>query len=66
MIGRFSLHVRRWPHFGHRDGGVTTDCPVGRRQTSTFRKLPTHAPKQNAKNAPTSAGAHITRERLYS
>src|SRR5262245_3851489 len=39
------------PQPGQRERGDTTDSPRGRRQTTTFRKLPTHAPSANAKQS---------------
>src|SRR5688572_13652052 len=44
-----SNHASRVLHFGHRDGGETSDSFRGNRQTTTLRKDPTHAPKANAK-----------------
>src|SRR6185503_4901914 len=43
--GRFSRAVIWCPHFGQADRGRTTDRPCGRRQTTTFTKDPTSAPK---------------------
>jgi hypothetical protein len=36
-------------HLGQCDGGVMSDSPRGSRQTTTFRKLPTQAPKAKTK-----------------
>jgi hypothetical protein len=49
MTGRLSYHLRVLPHLGQCEGGVTIDSPRGRRQTTTFKKLPTHAPNANRK-----------------
>src|SRR5688500_2773597 len=49
MTGTLSYHLRRLPHLGQCEGGVTSDSPRGSRQTTTFRKLPTHAPKAKRK-----------------
>jgi hypothetical protein len=44
MTGRLSYHLRSLPHLGQCDGGETIDSPRGSRQTTTFKKLPTHVP----------------------
>ena len=59
MIGRFSCQERRQPHRGQRLGGLTTLRPSGRRYATTFRKLPTHAPKAKRKIAVTIRGDQI-------
>jgi hypothetical protein len=38
----------RVPQFGQCDGGETSDSPRGRRQMTTFRKLPIAAPNRLA------------------
>ena len=50
-IGMFWYHRIRALQFGQCDGGLTTLSPRGRRQMQTFRKLATHAPIANEKNA---------------
>src|SRR5437879_6955006 len=51
--GILSYHASGVLHFGQCDGGVTSDSPRGSRHTTTFKKLPTHAPsaKINGMNA---------------
>jgi hypothetical protein len=44
-----SYHLRGWKHFGHLEAGKTMDSPsVGRRSITTFKKLPTTAPRIKA------------------
>ena len=44
--GMLSFHFKFVLHQGQRDGRVTTVSPRGIRQITTFRKLPTVAPKK--------------------
>src|SRR5437763_16573691 len=47
--GRLSYHLSRLLHLGQCEAGVTSDSPRGSRQTTTFKKLPIHAPSRNRK-----------------
>src|SRR5450432_4173422 len=44
-----SYHANRASHFGQCDGGETIDSFRGKRQTTTLRKLPMHAPRAKKK-----------------
>jgi hypothetical protein len=48
MIGMFSHGRIAWPHLGQWLGGWLSDSPRGRRQTTTFMKLPMKHPRTNA------------------
>src|SRR4051812_24303829 len=47
--GMLSRQASRCSHLGHREGGVISDSSRGNRQTTTFRKLPMHAPRAKKK-----------------
>ena len=47
--GTLSYHVSGLSHLGQCDGGETSDSSRGSRQTTTFRKLPMHAPSAKRK-----------------
>src|SRR5690554_124248 len=51
MIGILSYQRIPASHRGQWLGGCTTESPAGTRKMTTFRKLPTTAPKTNAKPA---------------
>jgi hypothetical protein len=44
-----SYHASFVLHLGQCEGGETIDSSRGNRQTTTLRKLPTHAPKAKKK-----------------
>ncbi len=43
----------RWPHDGHRDGGLTTEIPAGTRAATTLTKDPTSRPRIDPTRAST-------------
>src|SRR3954470_17162158 len=47
--GMLSRQASRCSHLGHREGGVMSDSSRGNRQTTTFKKLPMHAPNAKKK-----------------
>src|SRR5688500_1125763 len=54
-IGTLSYHLSSRSHFGQCEGGVISDSPRGRRHTTTFRKLPMHAPSRKRKTMKTAS-----------
>jgi hypothetical protein len=49
MTGMLSYQRSGVLHLGQCDGGVISDSPRGNRQTTTFKKLPMHAPRAKKK-----------------
>src|SRR5689334_4366022 len=60
--GMLSYHGSSFSHLGQCDGGVTSDSPRGSRQTTTFKKLPMHAPSTNRETIASAGGIGGKRE----